>query len=85
MKKDLLERVRPEGNPLIDGETATFLWQGESAPQLIDDLHGSEDNRQMVMTLKQKGYNPAYRRTGGAHNYTTWRNSLGEALIEMFG
>jgi enterochelin esterase family protein len=44
-----------------------------------------EDNRQMVTLLKQKGYNPAYRETGGAHNYTTWRNSLGEALIQMFG
>ena len=44
-----------------------------------------EDNRRMVTILKQKGYNPAYRETGGAHNYTTWRNSLGEALIQMFG
>ena len=49
----------------------------------LDEL--LEDNRRMVTILKQKGYNPAYRETGGAHNYTTWRNSLGEALIQMFG
>jgi len=39
----LLERVRREGNPLIDGETVTFVWKGRAAPQLLDDLHGWED------------------------------------------
>ena len=51
MKKDLLERLRLEGNPLIDSETVTFLWQGESAPQLIDDLHGWEDNPQRLKRI----------------------------------
>jgi enterochelin esterase-like enzyme len=27
-----------KGNPVVDGETATFLWQGRAAPRLIDDL-----------------------------------------------
>lgn len=35
----LLERVRQEGAPLIDGETVTFVWQGPDAPQLIGDFN----------------------------------------------
>lgn len=45
-KKDLLHRVEKEGHPLIDGETVIFLWEGKTAPQLIDDLHDWEDNPQ---------------------------------------
>lgn len=52
MKKDLLQRVRSEGNPLIDGETVTFVWGGESAPHLIDDVHGWEEN---PLRLKRVG------------------------------
>jgi enterochelin esterase-like enzyme len=44
-----------------------------------------EDNRRMQPILRGKGYEVAYRETGGAHNYTSWRNSLGEALEAMFG
>ncbi|HEU5200205.1 MAG TPA: hypothetical protein VFU32_11240, partial [Ktedonobacterales bacterium] len=35
----LLERARREGTPLIDGETVTFVWQGQDAPQLIGDFN----------------------------------------------
>jgi enterochelin esterase-like enzyme len=45
-KNQLLKRLQTEGHPLIDGETVTFLWEGKTAPQLIDDLHGWEDNPQ---------------------------------------
>ena len=51
MKKDLLDRVRLEGNPLIDGDGITFIWQGESAPQLIDDLHGWEAHPQRLKSI----------------------------------
>jgi len=34
----LLEHAVAKGNPVIEGETATFLWQGRAAPRLIDDL-----------------------------------------------
>ncbi len=44
MKKNLLTRAQSEGHPLIDGNTVTFLWEGTSAPRLIDDLHGWEEN-----------------------------------------
>jgi enterochelin esterase-like enzyme len=45
-KDSLFQRVQTEGHPLIDNETVTFLWEGESAPQLVDDLHGWEGNPQ---------------------------------------
>ncbi len=32
---DLLERARQEGTPLIDGDRATFLWQGAGTPPLL--------------------------------------------------
>jgi enterochelin esterase family protein len=34
----LIERLRQEGSPLIDGNLVTFGWQGDSAPALISDL-----------------------------------------------
>jgi enterochelin esterase family protein len=39
---DLLRRAQEEGNPLIEGSRITFVWQGESAPELISDLGGWE-------------------------------------------
>lgn len=36
---DLLDRAQTEGNPVIDGSTATFVWQGETAPELIGDFN----------------------------------------------
>lgn len=51
MSRDLLERARREGNPLVDGEKVTFLWQGDSAPQLIDDLHGWEEHPQKLKRI----------------------------------
>jgi enterochelin esterase-like enzyme len=40
----LLERARKKGNPVIKGNTATFLWEGKTAPHLIDDSHEWEDH-----------------------------------------
>lgn len=51
MKKNLLAHVQTEGNPLVDGKTVTFLWQGNSAPHLIDDLHGWEENPQKMRRI----------------------------------
>lgn len=51
MTKDLLQRLHDEGNPLIDGETVTFIWAGDSAPHLIDDLHGWEQNPQRLKRI----------------------------------
>lgn len=47
----LVQRVKAEGHPLIDGETVTFLWEGKAAPHLIDDLHGWEGNPQSARRI----------------------------------
>src|SRR5262245_8606778 len=45
----LLERVQREGSPLIDGETATFVWSGAQAPQLIGDFNRWDDDRALAL------------------------------------
>ena len=35
----LLERLKKEGNPLIDGEQAMFVWPGENPPLLFGDFN----------------------------------------------
>jgi enterochelin esterase-like enzyme len=34
----LLARARSEGTPLIDGQTATFVWEGRTVPLLLGDF-----------------------------------------------
>jgi enterochelin esterase family protein len=38
-----IQRARESGNPIVQDNRATFLWEGDSAPQLISDLTGWED------------------------------------------
>lgn len=38
-----VRRALESGNPVVHGNKATLIWQGESAPQLISDVHGWED------------------------------------------
>lgn len=52
MKKNpMLELVEKTGNPIINGQQVTFLWQGGQAPALIDDVHGWEDKPQKLKRL----------------------------------
>jgi enterochelin esterase-like enzyme len=39
----LLAIARTAGNPVIENDTATFLWQGKSPVYLIDDMHNWDD------------------------------------------
>ena len=48
----LLAMARTTGNPVVDSETVTFLWQGKTAPSLMDDLHNWEEAPQ---TMKRAG------------------------------
>ena len=54
MSKRLLERARRDGHPLIDGGKVTFLWEGDGAPQLIDDLHYWEEHPQKLTRLSPR-------------------------------
>ena len=42
MNQDALARAKSKGNPLIDGNLITFVWERESAPLLIGDFDGRE-------------------------------------------
>jgi enterochelin esterase family protein len=45
----LLAMARTTGNPVIEGDTVTFLWQGKTAPRLMDDLHNWEAKPQTML------------------------------------
>ena len=45
----LLALARTTGNPVIGDNVATFMWQGPTAPLLIDDLHNWEDAPQKML------------------------------------
>ncbi|MEW6094488.1 MAG: alpha/beta hydrolase-fold protein [Chloroflexota bacterium] len=47
----LLALARTTGNPVIEGGTATFLWQGKSPVLLLDDLHNWEDAPQPLTRI----------------------------------
>jgi enterochelin esterase family protein len=49
----LLEEAKRLGNPLIEGNQAVFVWQGKSAPRLIDDIHMWEDAPQKLTRLEK--------------------------------
>jgi enterochelin esterase family protein len=38
-----IRRARESGNPVVNGNRATFFWKGETAPQLISDASNWED------------------------------------------
>jgi enterochelin esterase-like enzyme len=44
-----------------------------------------EANRSMATLLAEKGYPVTYHENGGAHNYTTWRDSCVGGLERLFG
>jgi enterochelin esterase-like enzyme len=47
----LLQGVREHGTPIIQGNRATFVWEGETAPLLISDASGWEDHPRVFKRL----------------------------------
>ncbi len=51
-----LQRALESGNPVIQGNRVTFIWEGDFAPQLISDITSWEDNpkpfKRAVSTLR---------------------------------
>jgi len=50
------QQALESGNPVVHGNRATFIWEGDSAPQLISDLDGWEERprqfKRISSTLK---------------------------------
>jgi enterochelin esterase family protein len=79
MKKNILERLESEGNPLIEGTRVTFYWQGERAPCLVDDVHGwSECGRTL---------GPVTAKVGAGEGQPLWSSSYSlprDAYVEYY-
>lgn len=52
---DLLQRAQAEGTPLIDGSTATFVWQGAQAPLLTSDFTDWENGIPLELQQEEPG------------------------------
>ena len=55
MIHSLVKRARGEGTPLLDGEVATFVWEGRHAPRLIGDFTGWEDGDPALLVKEAPG------------------------------
>jgi enterochelin esterase-like enzyme len=64
----LLQRVREQGNPVIVGNRAIFLWEGETAPLLISDSTGWDEHPRMFKRLSSTSRQ--------AHAQPLWSASL---------
>lgn len=49
--QNTIQRAKEFGNPVIQGNRATFIWEGRTAPHLISDLHGWEANPKPLKRL----------------------------------
>lgn len=45
LSNSIIQRALKSGNPVVDTDHATFIWEGESAPQLTSDLNEWGDKR----------------------------------------
>lgn len=50
----LIEKANEHGNPIIEGNQVTFVWQGKNAPRLIDDFHGWEYHPQKMNRVEKE-------------------------------
>ena len=46
----LIARARLQGAPLIDGKTATFIWEGKTAPLLLGDFTDWQGGDPLILT-----------------------------------
>jgi Enterochelin esterase and related enzymes len=63
-----IQRALESGNPVVHSNRATFIWQGDSAPQLISDLNGWE--------VRPRQFKRVSSALGPASDQTIWSCSL---------
>lgn len=56
MDQKLLNDAIKNGTPVVRGNQVVFLWQGETAPELIGDFNGWEDGTPTALTRVKKGF-----------------------------
>jgi enterochelin esterase family protein len=62
LNQNIKRRIEAEGAPLIDGETATFVWFGKKAPLLASDFTDWERGKPITLHEVEPGV-WAYRKT----------------------
>jgi enterochelin esterase-like enzyme len=67
------QRALGSGNPVVHGNRATFIWEGDSAPQLISDLSGWDATRR---PRQFKRLSPTLKPTSSPSGKTIWSCSL---------
>ncbi len=55
MERTKLERLKTEPTPLIKDNTVTFIWRGRSAPRLVGDFTGWDENHPVEMEKTDAG------------------------------
>jgi len=55
MPKSILKRLKKEQTPLIDGNIATFIWQGEHTPKLVGDFTGWDAGNSIALKKSNQG------------------------------
>ncbi len=55
MPKSLLKRLKKEQTPVVDGNIATFVWKGDSAPDLVGDFTGWDAGEPVSMEKSGPG------------------------------
>jgi enterochelin esterase family protein len=67
----IIRRALESGNPVVQGNRATFLWEGDSAPQLMSDLTGWEEKPKPFKRLS-----PTHEPASTPSGKTLWSCSL---------
>lgn len=55
MGTSIIRRLKREPTPLIDGNTATFIWKGERAPDLVGDFNGWDLDKPIRLAKAEPG------------------------------
>jgi enterochelin esterase-like enzyme len=50
----ILERIRKEPTPIMNGDSATFVWKGRSAPELVGDFTGWESGESIKLERQSR-------------------------------
>lgn len=54
VSNSLIQRAFKSGNPVIQGDRATFIWEGKTAPYLTSDLNNWDDNSKRFKRVSPK-------------------------------
>ena len=72
----IIQRAKGSGNPVIDGNRATFIWEGSTAPTLICDLNDWDEKSDPFKRISPRPSTRLRTRMKSASEKTVWSCSL---------